>query len=130
MNAMTQSTIAKTPRPVVPALMRGARRRCPACGTGAMFDGYLSVRQSCPDCGLALHHHRADDAPAWATMLIVGHLMVPLIFFARSLESMPVWAHMTVWPLTALALSLLILPFLKGAIVAYQWAVRLHGFDE
>jgi uncharacterized protein (DUF983 family) len=127
---MTQRTIAKEPRPLGPAMTRGLRRRCPACGEGAMFDGFLKVRDACPACGQALHHHRADDAPAWATMLIVGHVMVPLIFLARDIESMPVWAHMTVWPLAALGLSLAILPRLKGAIVAYQWAVRMHGFED
>jgi len=115
-------------RAVGAAMLNGLRRRCPNCGQGALFTGYLTVRPICPHCGEDLHHHRADDAPAWATMLVVGHLMVPLILFVRGTEGVPTWAHMTLWPLVALALCLLLLPRIKGAIVGYQWAARLHGF--
>jgi uncharacterized protein (DUF983 family) len=110
------------------ALGRGLRRRCPACGRGALFQGYLRVADACPACGETLAHHRADDAPAWATMLIVGHVMVPVIFAARGVEGMPTWAHMTVWPLLALALCMAALPRVKGAVVGWQWATRMHGF--
>lgn len=117
-------------RPSGPAMLRGLRRRCPNCGQGALFTGYLAVRPECADCGEPYHHHRADDAPAWATMLIVGHLMVPLILAARAMEDTPVWVHMTVWPVVALALCLLMLPRIKGAVVGWQWAKRMHGFGD
>ena len=117
-------------RDLGPALFNGLRRRCPHCGEGAAFDGYLRIRDACPSCGEALHHHRADDAPAWATMLIVGHLMAPLILAARAAPDVPVWAHMTIWPLVALGLCLLLLPRVKGAVLGYQWAQRMHGFGD
>ena len=66
-------------RPLKPAILRGWRRRCPNCGSGPMLRGYLKVRDNCPVCGEALHHHRADDGPAYLTILIVGHVMAPLI---------------------------------------------------
>ena len=66
-------------RPVRPAMLRGWRRRCPNCGAGPLLRGYLSVRESCPVCSEELHHHRADDGPAYLTILIVGHLMAPLL---------------------------------------------------
>jgi uncharacterized protein (DUF983 family) len=111
-----------------PALFRGFRRRCPSCGGGRMFSGYLSVEPACTNCGEAFSHHRADDAPAWATMLIVGHLMIPVIMTARLAPDIPVWAHSLIWPLVALALCLLLLPCVKGAVIGYQWAHRMHGF--
>lgn len=117
-------------RPLGPALSAGFRRRCPACGKGALFTGYLTVRDSCPACGETLSHHRADDAPAWATMLIVGHLMVPLIFLVRGWGGIPTWGHMVLWPLVTLGLCLLLLPRIKGAIVGWQWAQRMHGFGD
>ena len=117
-------------RAIRPALLKGLRRRCPACGEGALFTGYLSVRPACPRCGEVISHHRADDAPAWATILIVSHLMVPLIVLARSVTAVPTWAHMTIWPLVALGLCLALLPRVKGAIIAYQWAARMHGFGD
>ena len=68
-------------RPLRQAMLRGWRRRCPCCGSGPMLRGYLKVRESCPVCGEALHHQRADDGPAYLTILIVGHLMAPLILW-------------------------------------------------
>lgn len=112
------------------AMLRGARGRCPRCGDGALMRGYLDVADACPACGEAFHHHRADDAPAWATMLVVGHAMVPLILAARAIAEAPTWLHMVVWPLAALAMCLALLPRIKGAIVAFQWARRMHGFGE
>jgi len=55
-----------------PAMLRGWKRRCPNCGTGPLFKGYLAVRDDCAVCGQELHHHRADDGPAYLTILVVG----------------------------------------------------------
>ena len=115
-------------RPLMPALGRGLRRRCPNCGGGPMFDGYLKVRNSCASCGEALHHHRADDVPAWAVILVVGKLLVGLLLWIELAYSPPVWAHWATWPTAALALVLWLLPRVKGSIVGFQWAQRMHGF--
>lgn len=124
------SAILDEDRPLKPAMLRGWRRRCPNCGTGPMLRGYLKVNESCPVCGEALHHQRADDGPAYLTILIVGHVMAPLILI--------VFAKLRPDPLTlaagfsvgAVALSLFLLPRLKGAMVALQWAKRMHGFGR
>ena len=60
------------------ALRRGFLGRCPNCGRGKLFRAFLKVADRCPDCGTELHHHRADDAPAYFVILIVGHIVVPL----------------------------------------------------
>ncbi len=117
-------------RPLGPALLRGWRGRCPNCGGGPIMSAFLSVRANCASCGEALHHHRADDAPAWATILIVGHLIVPLLLFVEQNLSPPMWVHWSVWPVLTLGLTMWLLPRVKGAIVAMQWAWRMHGFDE
>jgi uncharacterized protein (DUF983 family) len=117
-----------SPRALKPALLRGWQRRCPACGAGAMMRGYLDVRQSCPACGEALHHHRADDGPAYLTILLVGHLMAPLLlWFFTTFRPDPL-VLFTVFAVGCVGLSLYLLPRLKGGMVAYQWAKRLHGF--
>ena len=112
------------------ALMRGWRMRCPACGGGPMMESYLRVRARCCSCGEALHHHRADDLPAWGTILIVGHVMASSLLTAETLLAPPLWVYWSVWPAATLGLSLWLLPRLKGATVALQWARRLHGFAE
>ena len=116
-------------RPLGPALGRGWRRRCPNCGGGPMLDGYLTVRARCAGCGEELHHHRADDLPAWATILIVGHVLAFLLLAVESAFRPPLWVHWSIWPALTLGLSLWLLPRIKGMVVAMQWAWRMHGFE-
>ncbi len=112
------------------AMKRGARGQCPNCGARTLFTTYLRVAHSCPVCGEELHHHRADDAPPYFTILIVGHLIVPFIMALELAYAPPVWLHLSIWlPLAAL-LCLLLLPRIKGTIVGLQWALRMHGFDH
>jgi len=95
-----------------------------------MFDDYLSVRRACASCGEALYHHRADDMPAWATILLVGHVMVFGMVMVELTWSPPLWLHWATWPALTLLLCLLLLPCIKGVIVAMQWALRMHGFGR
>lgn len=126
---MTDAALVPTDdRPTRRALLRGFTRRCPACGKGAMFQGYLKVRDACPACGEALHHHRADDGPAYLTILIVGHLMVPFLMWAFVAWRPDPVMLASAFSLGTVALSLYLLPRLKGMIVAIQWAKRMHGF--
>ena len=115
-------------RPLRRAMLRGAMRRCPACGEGALFNGYLRVKDQCPHCGEALHHQRADDGPAYLTILLVSHLGAPLLL-AIYIAYRPSPAAMLIgFGLGAVILSLALLPVIKGAFVGFQWARRMHGF--
>ena len=131
---MTQIDVTMTSdleeRPAKAAMWRGLRRRCPNCGQGSMFEGYLKVADSCPACGEELSHHRADDGPAYLTILVVGHLMAPLLHvgFTRFRPDPLVMA--TVFTIGCVALSLYLLPRLKGLVVGIQWAKRMHGFGN
>jgi uncharacterized protein (DUF983 family) len=125
---------APPPAPIEPkrsvkeAMLRGARQRCPACGEGALFRAYLKVADACPVCGEELHHHRADDAPPYFTMVIVGHVAIAGVLLLEKAYAPPSWVHLTLWlPLTVI-LSLWLLPPIKGALVGLQWALRMHGF--
>lgn len=119
----------RPPRPLLEALKRGLRGRCPACGDGRIFGRYLKVNDACPNCAEALHHHRADDAPPYFTILIVGHLIASLVLTVEMTWHPPLWLQMIVWgPLTIVA-ALAFLQPIKGAVVAQQWALYMHGFD-
>lgn len=111
------------------AMWRGFTCSCPACGKGRMFHKYLKVADSCEVCGEELHHHRADDAPPYFTMFIVGHIVVPLVLIVEKLWHPALPIHFVVWTIVTLALSFAIMPAVKGAIVGLQWALRMHGFD-
>ncbi|MGR3542092.1 MAG: DUF983 domain-containing protein, partial [Hasllibacter sp.] len=73
---MTGHSDPDPPRPLGRSLARGLRRRCPRCGEGRVLDGYLTLRTECGECGLDLSRVRADDGPAYLTILLVGHLLV------------------------------------------------------
>ncbi len=111
------------------AMGRGFLCTCPACGKGRMFRAYLKVADSCAACGEALHHHRADDAPPYFTMFIVGHIVVPLVLVVEKLWRPDLSVHFMLWTAVTLALTFALMPAVKGAIVGLQWALRMHGFD-
>jgi uncharacterized protein (DUF983 family) len=110
------------------AVSRGFRLRCPACGAARLMAGYLEVRERCPACGTELHHHRADDGPAWATILITGHILAPLMIFVFVEWRPEAWVMALGFSVVFVALSLWMLPRLKGVFVGVQWAKRMHGF--
>jgi len=127
---MTTHTDGGQDRPMRPAMFRGWRRKCPNCGSGPLLSGYLKVRDSCTVCDEPLHHHRADDGPAYLTILFVGHLMAPLILIAFVKYRPEPIVLASIFTVGCVALSLYLLPRLKGVIVAIQWAKRMHGFGE
>ncbi len=115
-------------RDVRGAMLRGWRRKCPNCGTGPMMKSYLKVRENCPVCDEELFHNRADDGPAYLTILIVGHIMAPMLIWVFTEFRPEPMVLATSFTVGCVALSLYLLPRLKGAIVGLQWAKRLYGF--
>jgi uncharacterized protein (DUF983 family) len=116
-------------RDVMRALLRGFAGRCPRCGGGDLFRAYLKVRDTCPACGEALHHHRTDDAPPYFTIVVVGHFIVGGVLALERAFAPPSWVHLALWLPLTLAASLLLLPRIKGALVGLQWALYMHGFE-
>lgn len=112
------------------AMWRGFRGRCPACGEGRMFRAFLKVADECPNCGEELYHQRADDFPAYLVIVIVGHILVPIVLAVETEIAPPIWVSMTLWPAVALASTLALLQPVKGAVVAIQWFIGMHGFEE
>lgn len=109
------------------ALFRGFLQRCPRCGHGALFARYLRVNEYCESCGLTLGKYRADDAPAYFTIALVGHLIVPLILVVEQTSQPPTWLHMAIWLPLTLGLTLAALPRVKGALLGAQWKLRVNG---
>jgi len=121
---------ARPKRNVWQAMRRGFAGRCPCCGEGAMFRAYLKVNDRCPVCGTELFHQRADDAPPYVTILVVGHILGALMLFVEWLApDLPILYQVLIWPTLTLALCLALLPAFKGALIGYQWALRMHGFE-
>lgn len=111
------------------AMMRGLKRQCPHCGEGAAFSSYVKVVAKCDHCGAELGRMRADDAPPYFTIVIVGHLILPLVMLAEDLWAPSTWLHLVMWlPLTTF-MTLAMLPFVKGATLGIMAGVGIRG-DE
>lgn len=112
------------------AILRGAAGLCPKCGRGRLFRRYLKVAERCPACGEPYGHYRADDAPPWLTIIVVGHLLVPIVLLVEQNFHPALWIQMSVWPAVGLALTLTLLPRCKGVIVALLWAFKAEGSER
>lgn len=103
--------------PLRVSLWRGARNRCPVCGEGKVFNGYLRVASECGHCHAPLGKLRADDAPPYFTIFLVGHLLIPPVLWIEKAYSPEMWIQMAVYvPLFAIITTLLLRP-VKGATV-------------
>jgi uncharacterized protein (DUF983 family) len=119
----------KPPRPRWQPFKRGFAGRCPACGEGRIFRAYLKVADTCTCCHEELHHHRADDAPPYFTILIVGHVVGTLLLIGEERwPAAPMWMPIVAGLILAVLMSLALLPRVKGALIGWQWALRMHGF--
>ena len=99
------------------AMGRGFHGRCPSCGRGRLFSGFLRVVPECEHCHAPLGLARADDAPPYFTILIVGHIVIPAMLIMQKMSDPPLWLLSVIFLPLTLALSLALLRPIKGAIV-------------
>lgn len=111
-------------------MLRGLRGACPRCGEGKLFRTWLKPQDRCPACQVDWTPQRADDFPAYISILVTGHLLAPLIIaLVLDWDLGPRALAAIILPLT-LALMLGLLQPAKGAVVALQWWHGLHGFAK
>jgi uncharacterized protein (DUF983 family) len=103
--------------PLLTAMQRGLIGRCPACGGSHLFSGWLRVARLCPACTAPLGEIRADDAPPYFTIFLVGHLVVGTQLMLERSYELPLWAEAAIFLPATLLLSLLLLRPIKGATV-------------
>ena len=107
-------------------LWRGLCKRCPQCGKGKLFTGYIKQNDECSECHEPLADLRADDAPPWLTILVTGHLLAPLILFFVHHSILPEAVEITILVALAILCVFLILPRAKGLFIAILWLTRLR----
>ncbi|MGB7286526.1 MAG: DUF983 domain-containing protein [Salaquimonas sp.] len=102
--------------------------KCPKCGEGQIFDGFLQVKPACEVCSEDLSHHRADDLPAYLNIFVVGHVVIGAMMILMTWNLMGMWATMFVTIFLCIAAAFVLMRPLKGMVVGIQWALRMHGF--
>lgn len=111
--------------PISTIALRGLMGRCPACGDGRLFARYLQPIDRCEACDEALGHIRADDGPAWLTILVIGPMLIPVVFALIMWSALPVWISMGILFTLGIILVLLVLPRIKGLFIALLWTGKI-----
>lgn len=117
-----------TPRHHKSAIYHGFRHCCPNCGEGRLFSRYLKVAPACTICGQSFTAQKADDGPAYFTILIMCHVAGLMLHSMIVHTDVGPWQTALLISVVVIAGSLLLLPRIKGAMIGWQWADRLHGF--
>ena len=102
-------------------LGRTLSRKCPNCGKGKLFAGYIKPVETCSHCEEPLAEIRADDGPAWLTMLLVGHILAPVMVFLMKPDGPPPWVSGLVLAAIAIIMSIVFLPLTKGLFMGIIW---------
>ncbi|HEX8164836.1 MAG TPA: DUF983 domain-containing protein [Beijerinckiaceae bacterium] len=102
----------------------GLAGRCPRCGKGRLFKGFLSLERCCEVCGLDFSFADSGDGPAFFIMSIVGILVVGLALAVEFAYQPPIWLHLVVWSALAVVLSLAMARPAKGLMIALQYHHR------
>ncbi len=112
---MAQDSSAPSP------ITAGLLGKCPRCGKGHMFQGFLKVRPRCEVCGLELAFADSGDGPAFFVMSIVGIVVVALALWVEFAYAPPIWLHLVMWFALSVVLSLLLVRPSKGVLMALQY---------
>ncbi|MFO0989108.1 MAG: DUF983 domain-containing protein [Alphaproteobacteria bacterium] len=115
--------------PPVSPLAAGLGCKCPRCGRGRLFKGFLAVAPACEACGLDLEKHDSGDGPAVFVILILGFVVVGLALWVELRYEPPFWVHAALWvPLIVIG-ALLMLRRFKATLIALQYKHRREDYD-
>jgi uncharacterized protein (DUF983 family) len=103
---------------------QGLRGRCPRCGEGRLFEGFLSLRPACERCGLDFGFADAGDGPAVFGILIGGFIVVFAALITEIVYRPPYWVHAALWLPLILIVTLAPLRLIKGLLIALQYHHR------
>jgi uncharacterized protein (DUF983 family) len=117
---MTKAANEPTSPPVSP-IAAGLRARCPQCGQGKLFRGFLTVAEKCERCGLSLGFADAGDGAAWFVMLTAGAIAVAAALFVEVNWQPSYWVHAMVAVAFAIILPLVLLRPVKGVLLGQQY---------
>jgi uncharacterized protein (DUF983 family) len=112
------------------ALIRGALGQCPRCGHGRLLHRYLKIVERCSGCNEAYGHFRVDDAAPWLTILLVGHITMPLVLAVEQNFDPAMWLGLSIYLPLIVLLTLGLLPRCKGLLLAVMWTTKAEGSEK
>lgn len=112
-----------------PLIGTALKCRCPRCGQGRVFAGYLMVVDRCAECGLALASNDSADGPAVFIMFIVGFVAIPLAFWINAVFALPSWAFFAIACGLIIVMALILLPPSKALVLGLQYRHRPEDFE-
>ena len=118
------------PRSVWQAMLRGAKGSCPRCGETRLFLRFLKPVPHCEHCGQDWSLQRADDFPAYVSIFMTGHILVPFIGVLLLTLDLTSTQVMAILMPAAIIMLLAFLQPAKGAVIAMQWWHGMHGFKQ
>ncbi|UEM06690.1 DUF983 domain-containing protein [Skermanella rosea] len=121
--------MTRTRYPRVSPLAAALKCRCPRCGEGRLYKGFLSVSDRCEVCGLALARGDSGDGPAVFLTFILGFTVVPVALWVAMSVDWPLWLHAVVWTVVILGLALGMLRPAKAYLMALQFRHRASEYD-
>lgn len=111
-------------KPAAPLISTALRGRCPRCGKGSLFEGYIKVAPKCPVCGLGFGNNDTGDGPAFFVMMPLCILVAVSALVFDQMVAPPMWVHLLVWPtFIALAVGFSLRP-VKAIMVGLQYRYR------
>ena len=124
-------TVADVKFPSTPtALVRGVLGRCPRCGQGRLLHHYIKLVDRCSVCGEPYGHFRTDDAAPWLTILVVGHMAVPMVLICEMNFHLPMRLALAIYLPLIVGLAAIMLPRCKGMLAALMWVVKAEGSEK
>jgi len=103
------------------ALKQALFARCPGCGRGKLFDGYLKIAARCTECGLDYATFDPGDGPAVFVMLIVGAIVCGAALYVEFTYAPPYWVHAVLWAPLIITLGVVLLRYVKALLLLLQY---------
>jgi uncharacterized protein (DUF983 family) len=103
------------------AALRGIACKCPRCGRGKLFAGFLTLKPKCEVCGLDYAFIDSGDGPAVFVIMIAGAIVVASALIVEVKYQPPFWVHAALWLPLTLAVTLWPLRAIKSLLIALQF---------
>lgn len=119
--------MAKNKISLMRVLISGILKKCPKCSNGKIFSGYLKINNNCSKCNEDLSIYRTDDFGPWLSIVLAGHIVVPLVLSAEQAFVPDLWLQALIWIPFSLIIVLYLLPISKSICLAIMWRLKMKN---